>query len=118
MSTTAADPQAADILGDQLAKTLQDIQGEGEAFRAKMESDRDEIAAVRDAMLRRMAEGPRTSPGASMPPEGAAEILSILSSQPRLIPPTQAFLAEKVKQLNDAVDEILGPLPTADGGGS
>lgn len=108
----SADATLSGSLAASLAEAAANLQEQGKAaeaaFAANQEKLAAERAAVSDAFLRRMVEG--SKPQVELPTD-VQQIVNALLAQPRLVPAVQAFLTEKVGEINAALEQILGPVP-------
>lgn len=95
--------------GEALAGQMEEQKAMDASFRQNMEDSYAQVGEAKEAL---MAGFLNKNKGPEYPPE-VLEIANALIAQPRLIQPTQVFLAQMVERINQAVNDIvaeaLGP---------
>jgi hypothetical protein len=96
--------QIDEMVAQSLSEQLDQQREAEEEVRRGQQQTQQEIAGVRDALLRNLTQGREKK--IEMPIE-IQEIASALMAQPRFIEPTQKFLAQLTARVNNAVNEII-----------
>lgn len=100
------DPEFAAKLGEELASQMDEQRAAEASTRKAMEDAQNQFAEAREALMAGFI-GKREQPQI---PQPIQEIVALLQQQPRLIEPTQRFLATAVARINTAVNGIFEDL--------